>query len=311
VTAAPIPADRPPTPFEKGRVISFVSQNRPRRGHDDASTKPVAGAPPCGGGIFAKLKHWRRIWAVASIHGEADRLDKILDRIGGQLRPGDKVVFLGNYLGYGPDVAGALDRLIAFRRHFLARPETFLGDIVFLRGWQEEMWHKLLELQFSIDPRGIFRWMLDHGMAATLAAYSADPRQGEAVLREGVMSITRWTSALRSAVDAHPGHRTFLTTLTHAAATEDGKLLFVHAGYDPGKPLEMQGDVLWWGGADILAREEPVPGFERVVRGFDRSHGGLKRGPHGLSIDGGAGLGGKLMAVCFEQDGSLTESLSA
>ena len=34
---------------------------------------------------------------------------------------------------------------------------TFLGDIVFLRGSQEEMWQKLLELQFAPNPREVLR----------------------------------------------------------------------------------------------------------------------------------------------------------
>ena len=172
-------------------------------------------------------------------------------------------------MGYGPDVGGTLDRLIAFRRGFLALPRSFPGDIVFLRGWQEEVWHKLTQLQFSADPRPVFQWMLERGMEPNLAAYGFAPRQIEMAMREGVMAVTRWTGALRAAVDARPGHRGLFTALRHAARTDDGKLLFVHAGYDPGKPLELQSDILWWGGVDILGLNEPIPGFFRIIRGFD------------------------------------------
>lgn len=247
---------------------------------------------------------------MAAIHGEAERLNRVLDGIVRRLEPGDRVVFLGNYLGYGPDVGGTLDRLIAFRRAFLARPGNFLGDLVFLRGWQEEVWHKLLQLQFSVDPRPVFHWMLEHGTEASLRAYGADPRQAEAAMREGVMAMTRWTAALRAGIDVRPGHRAFFNALRHAARTDDGALLFVHAGYDPGKPLELQSDILWWGGADILERAEPIPGFARIVRGFDRQHGGLRRGPYAVSLDGGAGFGGPLLAACFDGDGTIIETLS-
>ncbi len=250
------------------------------------------------------------MWAVAAIHGEAQRLGRVLDGIAARLDAGDRVVFLGNYLGYGPDVGGTLDRLIAFRRGFLARPHAFPGDIVFLRGWQEEVWHKLTQLQFSADPRPVFRWMLEHGAEPSLAAYGMTPRQAEAAMREGVMAVTRWTGQLRAAVDARPGHRALFTNLRHAARTDDGALLFVHAGYDPGKPLELQSDVLWWGGVDILALDEPIPEFSRVVRGFDRQRQGLKRGPHAVSLDGGAGFGGALLAACFDRDGAIVETLS-
>jgi serine/threonine protein phosphatase 1 len=235
----------------------------------------------------------------------------VLDGIAQRLEAGDKLVFLGNYLGYGPDVGGALDRLVAIRRGFLAVPNNFLGDIVFLRGWQEEMWHKLLQLQLAAEPRAVLQWMLEHGLAATLASYGFDARQAEMATREGAMAMTRWSSALRAAIDARPGHRALLGSLKHAAATEDGKLLFVHAGFDPGKPLELQGDVLWWGGADLIDRAEPIPGFERLVRGFDRHHGGLTRGAYTMSLDGGAGFGGPLLAARFDRDGMAVETLSA
>lgn len=234
----------------------------------------------------------------------------MLESIAARLVSGDRVVFLGNYLGYGADVGGTIDRLIAFRRGFIARPLTFPGDIVFLRGWQEEVWHKLTQLQFSADPKPVFQWMLDHGAEASLTAYGVAPRQAEAAMREGVMAVTRWTGQLRAAVDARPGHRAFFGSLRHAARTDDGTLLFVHAGYDPGKPLELQSDILWWGGVDILALNEPIPGFSRIVRGFDRHREGLKRGLYAVSLDGGAGFGGPLLAVCFDRDGAIVETLS-
>jgi serine/threonine protein phosphatase 1 len=270
----------------------------------------VAESPPCDSAIFATLRRWRRVWAVAAIHGEAARLSRVLDGIAARLETGDRVVFLGNYLGYGPDVGGTLDRLIAFRRGFLALPDNFLGDIVFLRGWQEEVWHKLSQLQFSADPRPVFQWMLDRGMASSLAAYGFAPRHVETAMREGVMAVTRWTGGLRAAVDARPGHRALFTSLRHAARTDDGALLFVHAGYDPGKPLELQSDILWWGGADILALNEPNPDFSRIIRGFDRHHEGIKRGRFAVSIDGGAGFGGPLLAACFDRDGAIADQVS-
>jgi len=270
----------------------------------------VAEAPACDSGIFALLHQWRRIWAIGAIHGESQRLARVLDGIATRLEPGDRVVFLGNYLGYGPDVGGTLDRLITFRRAFLALPGTFLGDIVFLRGWQEEVWHKLLQLQFAVDARAVFQWMLDHGMATSLGAYNIDASQGETAARAGVMAMTRWTSGLRAEIDARPGHRAFFSSLRHAARTIDGKLLFVHAGFDADKPLELQSDMLWWAGSDILERSEPIPGFERIVRGFDRQHGGLKRGPYAVSLDGGAGFGGPLLAACFDRDGIIIDQVS-
>jgi len=266
---------------------------------------------PCDSDIFARFRGTRRVWSVAAIHGDAARLTALHAELARRLTEGDRLVYLGGYLGYGPDISGALGELVAFRRLFLAQRRVFLGDIAFLRGAQEEMWQKLLQLQFAPNPREVLQWMLDHGMVKTLEAYGADPRQGLAATRDGPMSVTRWTTSLRAAIDARPGHRQLLTGLKRAAITEDGQLLFVHAGIDPGKPLDLQGDVLWWGGVNILELETPYNGFRCVVRGFDRRHGGLSQGKYAVSLDGGSGFGGRLIAACFSPEGALLESIEA
>jgi len=267
--------------------------------------------PPCDGDQIARLRNWRRVWAVAAVHGESDQLGRILDALPRRLDAGDKLVFLGNYVGYGPDVGGTLDRLIAFRRAFLALPGNFLGDFVLLRGWQEEMWHKLLQLQFAANPRDVLQWMLDRGLEATLFAYGADARRAQAAARDGVMGLTRWTASLRAAIDARPGHRALFNALKHAAIADDDRLLFVHAGFEPRKPLESQGDILWWGGGDFWSRSEPRGGIGRVVRGFSPDHGGFRETAHAVSLDSGSGFGGPLLAACFDRDGAAVDSLSA
>ena len=71
---------------------------------------------------FATLHNANRVWAVASIHGEAGRLSAIHDQIAERFEPGDRLVYLGNYLGYGKDICATLDRLLSFRRALLAEP---------------------------------------------------------------------------------------------------------------------------------------------------------------------------------------------
>ncbi len=267
-------------------------------------------AAPRDSEIFARLVRPQRIWAVAAIHGEAARLIELHARLAPLLGRGDRLVYLGGYLGHGAGVAQTVDELVQFRRLFLARRLAFLGDIAFLRGSQEEMWQKLLQLQFAPNPREVLQWMLDHGLGATLEAYGGDPRQGLAAARDGALAITRWTASLRAAIDTHPGHRQLLTGIKRYAITEDGGLLFVHAGVDPGKPLDLQRDALWWGGVNILELDAPYGGFRRVIRGFDRRHGGLVQSPYAVSLDGGSGFGGPLLAASFAPDGSLLETIS-
>lgn len=261
--------------------------------------------------IFARLVRPARIWVVASIHGDAERLRQLHAKLSRLLGWGDRLVYLGGYLGHGPDVAGTVDELLVFRRLFLARRLAFLGDIAFLRGSQEEMWQKLLQLQFAPNPREVLQWLLDHGIGATLEAYGGDPRQGLAAARDGALALTRWTGSLRVAMDARPGHRQLLTGIKRAAFTEDGALLFVHAGVEADKPLDLQRDALWWGGVNILELERPYAGFRRVVRGLDRRRGGLVESLHALSLDAGCGFGGPLLAACLSPDGRVLQLIEA
>lgn len=271
----------------------------------------MAAIPPCDSEIYGRLARARRVWAVGAIHGDAHRLVALHARLAPRLNAGDRLVYLGNYTGYGPAAAATLDALILFRRLFLARRNAFVGDIAFLRGSQEEMWQKLLELQFAPNPREVLPWMLDHGMGATLESYGVDARQGLAAARDGVLSLTRWTAGLRAAIEARSGHRQLMTSLRRAAFTDDGALLFVHAGVDPRKPLDLQGDIFWWCDRDILQLDAPFAGYKRVVRGIDRQHEGILETPYAASVDGGCGFSGTLMAACFAPDGSIVDHIEA
>jgi len=260
---------------------------------------------------FARLRGARRVWAVASVHGEAARLAKLHDLIGERFSQGDRLVYLGNYLGHGDDVSGTIDELLDFRRRVLGRPNGFACDVVYLRGAQEEMWQKLLQLQFAPNPTEILSWMVRAGIEATVRAYGGDLRQGFAAARDGPRTITRWTSGLRAAMNAAEGHSTLFAALRHAALTDENGLLFVHAGVDPRRPLTAQGDAFWWGSADILEFSAPFAGFRRVVRGFDHDRRGVVEGQFGMSVDGGAGRGGRLQAACIAADGTLADFCQA
>lgn len=271
----------------------------------------MATTPPCDSEIFARLVRARRVWAVGAIHGEVNRLVALHARLASHLNAGDRLVYLGNYLGYGAAPAATLDALVLFRRLFLSRRNAFLGDIAFLRGSQEEMWQKVLELQFAPNPREVLPWMLDHGLDKTLASYGVEAREGLAACREGVLALTRWTATLRAAIDARAGHRQLLNSLRRAAFTDDDKLLFVHAGVDAAKPLDLQGDAFWWTDRNILELAAPFAGFTRVVRGIDRAHAGLVEAPFAASIDAGCGFGGPLLAACFAPSGEILERIEA
>ena len=119
---------------------------------------------------LANLGRPRRIWAVAACHGDVARLDRLHLALADRFRVGDRLIYCGNYLG-GGDPTGAIDRLLAFRTYMLAAPGMIANDLVYLRGIQEEIWSKMLQIQFAPNPREVLTWMLDRGAEATLRAY--------------------------------------------------------------------------------------------------------------------------------------------
>jgi serine/threonine protein phosphatase 1 len=256
---------------------------------------------------FATLLNRPRVWAIASIHADIKRLKAMHDALEARLQTADGLVYLGNMIGRLPAGSTTIDELLSFRRGFIARHGSFADDLVYLRGSQEEMWQKLLELQFAPDPVAVFRWMVEHGVGATLESYGFAVRDAEAVMRQGPLAITRWTNAVRATINAAPGHAQFLIALRRAAYTAANELLFVNAGIDSQRPLATQKDSFWWGGSGFFDLREPYSGYRRVIRGFDRHHDGLRTTDYAVSLDHGCGFGGGLIAACFRRDGEIVD----
>lgn len=252
---------------------------------------------------FVALPRDQRVWAVAAIHGEADRLVALHQHLLADLKADDRIVYLGNYCGRGAKVRETIDELLSFRRQVMAKFGCDGDGLVYLRGQQEEMWQKLLQLQFAPNPPQVLQWMVDQGVDATISAYGGDPRSGFSAAREGILSLTRWTAAMRQAMRRHDGHTALMSTLKHAAYTESETLLFVHAGVDPARPLSAQADSFWWGAPGFATLAEPYNGYRLVVRGFDRRREGTKIGTYTATLDSGCGFGGPLVAACFDADG--------
>ncbi len=272
---------------------------------------------------FAVLGRPRRVWAVGAIHAQPDRLDALHHAIAQRFQPGDRLVYLGNMIGHGDRVVDTIDRLLAFRRALLGMRGMLASDVVYLRGAQEEMWQKLLQLHFAPDPRHVLDWMLKQGVGPTLAAYGGVPEAGMAAARGGAVMLGRWTQGLRHAMQARPGHDALFNALRRAAYTghadggdtaQDGGgggLLLVSAGIDPARPLGEQGDAFWWGGHGFARLGEPYGAFRRLVRGFDPARHGVVAGPVGVTLDGGCGFGGYLVCACLDSSGEVLDLFQA
>jgi serine/threonine protein phosphatase 1 len=271
--------------------------------------------------VFAVLPARRSTWAVGSIHGEAGRLQDLHARLAPRIGPHDNLVYLGNFLGCGSDVLGTVQHLLLFRRALMAERALAyprddsgaddFGAIVYLRGRQEEMWHKLLQVQFAPDPREVLEWMLNHGVAPTLQAYGGTIEDARRAAAMGAAALSQWTNRLRAAMRARDGHDRLMTVLRRAAFTRDGALLLASAGINPARPLAEQADSFWWGGRDFAAIESPYGDFRCVVRGFDEQNRGPWFKPWAASIDGGCGFGGSLIAACFDPNGNSIDTIEA
>ena len=275
----------------------------------------------------AALRGARRIWAIGAVHAEAVHLARLHARLETRVWQGDRVVYLGNVIGLGPDVAATVRELLLFRRAVLARPGFEPEDVVVLRGAQEQMLTRTLELQFAEGPAAAeqaLAWMGQHGLAPTLAAYGTSVAEGLRIARQGPMAIGRWTASIRARIRDLPGHDPLLAGLSRAAITvpldlagEAPGMLMVASGLDPLRPFAEQGDAFWWrpDGFASVANGMPGPtgeiagwaGFARIVRGLDPSGGGLAQTDYTVTLDAGCGRGGGLAAGLFAPDGALLE----
>ncbi len=263
---------------------------------------------------FSALGAPRRVWAVSAIHGELEKLYALHDAILERLQAGDRIVYLGNYTGYGMKSRETVDEILTFRRLALSQPGVMPSDITYLRGRQEDMWQKLLQLQFTNKPEIAFAAMLEQGLAATLESYGLSAHDGMRSCKEGVLALTRWTMKIREALRRNPGHDIFLTHHKRAAyTTVNGQhpLLFVHAGIDPLLPLDMQNERLWDSGDDFSGIKEAYAPFGKVIRGYDPLHEGVRINCVTASLDGGSGFGGDLVAARMDGAGRMLELLQA
>ncbi len=291
----------------------IASASRHHAGALSYAANALPTAAPVINNKFAALGDPKRIWVIGSAHGEVEKLQTLHDEIGNLFQPGDRLVYLGNFIGIGEKVIETVNELLDFRRALLAMPGMLASDIVYLRGGQEEMWSKLLQIQFAPNPVEVMNWMLKQGTEPVLLAYRGNPQQGLSAARDGVMAMTRWTSLLRSEVRTRPGHETLFSALRRAAFTgqdmpgRHGQMLFVNAGLDLAKPISNQGDAFWWGAPNWALITKPYGAFSKIIRGFDPAHGGSAMTTHTLTIDGGAGFGGPLVGACLTPQGEVID----
>ncbi len=217
---------------------------------------------------FQEFKNVNKIWAVGSLHSQLNSFQSIKKYILSNFEEGDKLIFLGNVIGYGSKSKETITEIINLRFDLMAKYKLKNEDIIFLRGAQEEMFSKLLQLQTAPNPIEIIDWIFSHGVDQTLISYNFEPSEFRDIASQGTIQINKLTSKLNTKISSIPGHKEYFSNLKHAAFSVSRKVLFVNRGVDISRPLSAQNDCFWWGYQNFSLIERPYNTFKRIVRGY-------------------------------------------
>jgi len=223
------------------------------------------------------------IYAIGDIHGRADLLKRLLDKIAADcVRQDPKLrttlVFLGDYVDRGEESRAVIDALLTLR-------DAGSFDSVFLKGNHEDAL-----LNFLDEPERGRSWLRFGGLQ-TLASYGVAVRP-DAVRKPGALSEVRdrFRDKLRD-------HEAFLRDGL-ATSYQSQDVYFCHAGINPLRPIAQQRQhELMWGapGFDTADLEETEV---RVVHGhFIRDDAEITG--RRVSLDTGAYYSGNLSAARF------------
>jgi serine/threonine protein phosphatase 1 len=219
-----------------------------------------------------------RIYAIGDVHGRADLLISLFERIDADLiadpieRPIQ--VFLGDYIDRGPASREVIERLIARK----ASHET-----VCLKGN-----HETFALEFLDDPGVLEDWRRWGGLETLLSYGVVSPGFS------GLTDLDRLCTALNRAMPAE--HVGFLANLE--TTYECGDYFFVHAGVRPGVKLwsQREQDLIW-------IREEFLSAEADFGKVIVHGHTPVREPeirPNRINIDTGAYITGNLTCLVIE-----------
>ena len=221
---------------------------------------------------FIELKKTNKIWAIGSIHSNIESFNSIKKFILSNFDTNDKLIFLGNIIGLGNNSKDTLTSVIDLRFNLMSKFKLEADSIVFLRGAQEEMFSKLLQLQLAPNPAEIVEWMFEHGVNKTIESYGFSEDEVKNISSSGTLNISKFTSILNKKLKSNEGHTEYFLNLKHAAYSHSKKILFVNRGVDITRPLSAQNDCFWWGFQNFSKIQEPYKSFLRIVRGYESEH---------------------------------------
>ncbi len=228
-----------------------------------------------------ELAPGQRVYAIGDIHGRADLLVQLLERIEADASnfAGDvTLVVIGDVIDHGPQSAEVVDLL---QGQIPTRWQS-----IFLRGNHEWMMQR-----FVVSPEEWAQW-LGWGGEATLASYGIKARQDNYRLRP----LGAIAAELEHALEVR-GHKPFYQNQQNYWRHQG--YAFVHAGVRGGLEWEeqLESDLLMQYRADFTGHHD-LP--ERIVFGHTIYDEPLVSG-HFIGIDTGARSSGVLTAAVLEE----------
>ena len=221
-----------------------------------------------------------RIYAIGDIHGRADLLERMLNRIDAHLAsnsvPTSIRVFLGDYIDRGPASRSVLDHLLTSNRS---------SQSVFLKGN-----HEGFLIDFLGDPSVLEHWQRNGGLE-TLMSYGITPT---------INANSEMQAQLAATLDqAMPkSHHQFIGNLQSSFTC--GDFFFVHAGVRPGIPLtEQREEDLLSIRQDFLLCEDS---FSKIIVHGHTPVAQPDIRPNRINIDTGAFATGQLTCLILEDD---------
>jgi serine/threonine protein phosphatase 1 len=166
---------------------------------------------------------------TGDIHGNAIGVRDVLRQLRPEVREGDTVVFLGDYIDRGPDSKSVVDEILSFTADVSATVVCLEGNHGnwMLRSWDDHTRHS---------------WLLGMDGLQTIRSYSsaaADALIAAVAAAGGALYTDRVTLPYDLFFHAMPqSHANFFRSLKPYYQNEDA--IFVHAGFDDRLPLAEQ-----------------------------------------------------------------------
>ena len=215
-------------------------------------------------------------YAIGDVHGEIEKLDRLLDFIRKDARLREaayKIVFLGDLIDRGPDSRAVVERAMAA----IAK-----GEALAVKGNHEEL---MLHAYANTESVGVYFWA-ENGGDETISSY---------MMANGVYDD--W----RDAIDDR--HIKWLRALPVMIRDQTRSLAFVHGGIDPATFPNCTDEVRMWTRSQKFfdpGRWPERPELEGlvVVHGHTPTHDFKPHAnPRRINVDTGACFGGPLTAV--------------